>query len=166
MNYFTSDNAIEKGKLWIQLICLKDKQMTCCKMKESILLFVIALVSMSFSTEVAEMFERQLNVSPSAYCEIHWWCVTCFQSSTLEFWVKLICQSDKQMICCKMKATILPFVTAQLFVLKPLKAWFSIETRLKRFSGLKRSGFKLLPHYFIGRSNIVSYDHTTWWLLW
>ena len=47
-----------------------------------------------------------------------------------------------------------------------LRLGFSIETRLKRFSGLKRSGFKLLPHYFIGRSNIVSYDHTTWWLLW
>ena len=36
--------------------------------------------------------------------------------------------------------------------LKPLKAWFSLfsmETRLKGFSGLKRSGRKLFPHYFI-----------------
>ena len=39
--------------------------------------------------------------------------------------------------------------------LKPLKAWFSIETRLS----LIPSGFKLLQQYFIGRSNIVSYSN-------
>ena len=39
-------------------------------MKATILLFVTAIARVSFSTEVAKMFERQLNVS-SAYCEIH-----------------------------------------------------------------------------------------------
>ena len=39
-------------------------------MKATTLLFVTALVRVSFSTEAAEMFERQLNVS-SAYFEIH-----------------------------------------------------------------------------------------------
>ena len=44
-------------------------------------------------------------------------------------------------------------------------AWFSMEKRAKRCSGLKRSGFKLFPYYFIGTPNIVILDHTTWWLL-
>ena len=33
--------------------------------------------------------------------------------------------------------------------------WFSMETRLKCFSGLKWSGFKLFPHYSFRSPNIV-----------
>ena len=51
-------------------------------------------------------------------------------------------------------------------LLKPLKAWFSIETRLNVFQALNDQELSYFHNTLLEGCNIVRYDHTTWWLLW